>query len=418
MLQSSSSGGASSATNVVASSTYSLPSGWEWVLNVIDDAHLPHLGLPVRWDITKEKHAKVAFNPITGETIDIDTGRRSKNPNAVGFITATKNKNPMPGATAPASVRYERFMGPCLQDALVKDATGSTLVPCIAHGDYVKVESLESDHLQAKEGIIKRQIELVAKLNAEPEFAKFILEQQGMDKFFIEYNDEYYGSLLFYELYFNDIDNIWLICDACNSHKSNEDTLDWLSNQWMYGEEFLDYLTRQHLKDDGILTKTNNKEGLAKVAIEWFWDRHANYVSIARKLYQDVVVPIQILNMRVDRVAGQGNLERTERLQASLMTKVMLAKGILDAKVGMPKGPDESPHDSSDDGARLSPVLDDEGRPLPIDAGMYAETREAVLSRIPEQVSEMVREELRQRAVKRAKNNPTSREQQDKPSPF
>ncbi len=378
-----------------------VPAGWEWVEGVIDSAKLPYLGLPVKWDTTQEKHAKIIFHPETGEIIDIPSEKHSKNKNAVGFITATKGRNPMPGAETPASVRYTRFLEPCLQDVLITSATGGSLVPCIAHGDYVKVESLESDHVQPKETILKRQQKLVAKLNEDSQFAEFLLTRPGMNKFFVNYKGKYYGTLLFYELYFNDIDNIWLICDACNSGKSNSDVFDWFKSQWLYGEEFLDYLTKQQINDKGILIKTQNQEGLALVAIEWFWDRHANYKSVAKKLYSEIVVPLQILNMRVDHVVGMGNQIRTERLQESLLAQVLFAQSAVKAKIGMPRGSQESPHSSSDESYRLGPLIDQDGKPITVDVQMYKEAIEIASGRIPDLLEDVVKEELESASKRR-----------------
>lgn len=382
--------------------SYSLPVGWEWVRDVVDAAHLPHLALPVQWDTTQEKHAKIAFDPTSKTTVNISTGKKTMDDsNSVGFIMATKGRNPMPGTQTPASVRYTRYMDPCLQEALVKGATGSISVPCIAHGDYVKVESLAADHLEAKEKIITRQKTLVNKLNEDSDFAEFLLQQPGMNKFFVKFDNSYYGTLLFYELYFNDIDNIWLICDACNLQKSNQETLDWLGNQWLYGQEFLDYLAKLQIQEQGILTKSQDKKGLAKVAIEWFWKRHANYVSSAKRLYQNVVVPIQILNIKVDHVAGSGNQARTERLQTSLMTQILLAEGMLQAKIGMPKGQHESPHSSSNDEHRLSPFTDEQGRIMPVDATTYQEVSQEYARELPGELETSFKRKLRERIAQR-----------------
>ncbi len=66
----------------------------------------------------------------------------------------------------------------------------------------------QADHMHAKENIINRQKDLVKKLNDDQKFAKFIMKQDGMENFFVNVKGQYYGTLFFYELYFNDIDNI------------------------------------------------------------------------------------------------------------------------------------------------------------------------------------------------------------------
>ncbi len=312
-----------------------VPESWKWVLSIVDEARLPHLGLPVRWATTEEKHKKIAFNPRTKETVNMETGEKVGRV-SVGFIESTRGRHPMPGTEEPASVRYERYAGPGgLIEAEVKDPSGHSLVPCIAHGDYVRVESLESDHLDAKKEIMRRQRTLVDKLNAEPDFARFVMSQEGMDKFFVKVEPEnkYYGTLFFYELYFNDIENLWLICDACNLQKSEKEVTTWLSEQWLYGREFLDYLAKEGFHQEAISRKTRDRKGLAQVAIEWFWKRHANYISVARNLQRDIVQPIQLLNTQVDHVIGSGDLQRAKRGIATLNAKLSLLKATMDVEI-------------------------------------------------------------------------------------
>ena len=115
-----------------------IPEKWRWVRDLIDEAHLPNLGLPVKWDKTSKNDIMQAFDPTTGRIIDIRSGEVSKPKSSpVGFIMSTKDKNPIPGTQAPAAVRFSRYMQPCINDHLVKDTRGNTLAPCIAHGDYV-----------------------------------------------------------------------------------------------------------------------------------------------------------------------------------------------------------------------------------------------------------------------------------------
>ncbi len=346
---------ASSSSSAAAESEYQLPEDWKWVLEIFDTAHLPKLGLPVRWDTTQKEHQKIVFDPETKETITIKTEKTTKPKKPpVGFIMSTTGYNPMPGTETPAAVRYERFQEPKLNEQMLQSASGDKLIPCLVHGDYVKVESLQADHMQAKENIMKRQKALVDKLNSDPEFAKFIMEQDGMEKFFIKVKDKYYGTLFFYELYFNDIDNIWLICQACNLQKSNQETLDWLKDQWLYGEEFLEYLARHEGKDDRILKKTEDMKGLAQVAIDWFWDRHANYISITKKLLKDVATPVQVLNIKLDRVIGTLSKKRAARLQASMDFRLALLTLFANVKgFDMPRTDSESPHPSSDEDSYL-----------------------------------------------------------------
>jgi hypothetical protein len=250
-----------------------IPEDWIWIKEIFDEAHLPQLGLPARWTQTQAKHMLEAFDPDTKKTINVNTEKAVKHKTSpVGFITSTSGKNPMPGSIKPAAVRYTRFMMPELNEHIVEDANGEKLAPCIVHGDYVQVEALQADHLQAKEIIMKRQKELVERLNKDEEFAAYVFNLPGIEKFFVKIDNTIFGTLFYYELYFNDIDNIWLICEACNLHKSNKSSIPWLKGQWLYGEEFFDYLGN-NVNNERILTKTQDGKGLAEVAIQWFWDR-------------------------------------------------------------------------------------------------------------------------------------------------
>ncbi len=376
-----------------------VPPGWEWAEDILTQYDLPKLGLPVQWERTSERHQNIAYDAKTGQAIDLRTGKKTTR--SIDFITATKGKNIIHGTQEPASVRVERYNEPCFHQHFIEDASGNTLAPCIAHGDYVKVESLEADHVQAKENIFKRQVGLVEKLNENSDFADFLMKQPGMEKFFVEHQGKYYGTLFYYEVYFNDIDNIWLICDACNSKKSNDDTLGWFKEQWLYGEAFLDYLTRQQVTqaDTGILRKTADQRGLAEVAISWFWERHANYASIAKRLQENVVVPLQILNKKVDRIIGEGDAMRTERLQASLEMRMSLVETMSKAKLDMQKRTGEQSHSSSDDETKLSPVHSRAtGEQLEITPNTYRAAGQATIAMASMVIGDIFKEELRERA--------------------
>jgi len=111
-----------------------------------------------------------------------------------------------------------------------------------------------------------------------------------------------------------------------------------LQEQWLYGKEFIEYLSRETIADGPILKKVGEKQGLAQVIIKWFWKRHTSYISIVKELKQKVMTPMQVLNIKVDRIIGEGSLKRAERLQASLDLKLGLLTEIAGAPgLGMPK---------------------------------------------------------------------------------
>lgn len=402
MSTSTSSSGTDSVSGVdlasVASPGEQLPPGWEWVDGILEDAHFPaEWTRPVEWRTTEGKHAQILIDSETGREINRTTGELKKTTPKIGFIMSTKLQESddkgrrMPGTDTPASGRLDRYYHPSLQEAIIEDNANEKLVPCFAHGDFVQVKSLQLDHLQAKENIRERQNELVKKLNNEPDFAKLILAKPGMNKFFKRAKNGIAGTLLFYEIYLNDIDNLWLICSACNLQKSDQDTLEWLSNQWMYGRKFLDYIATLGIEQGkGILDKTSDKRGLAEVAISWFWEQHATYVSTAKDLYANVVTPIQILNRRVDYVAGSGNLEESRRLQVGLSLQLEIMKMVVNARVGPPRHSSEAKYPDGD--PFLSPMYHSDGEEVKFEVEDCEAANKSVMAKLPGVLQFMSRE--------------------------
>lgn len=306
---------------------------FQWIVDTLGEAHLPTLMMPKQWSYTEKKHQATAFDPTQGIAKNLETGKVTKR-NKVGFIKTTKKDASMPGTEQPDAVRYERFFDPEFQKSLVQDEEGKWLAPCLVHGDYVYVEALQSDHAAAKDGIIERQKKLIELLNNDEQLANIVLKQPGMNKFFVktrlgnDKTDKIYGTYFFYEIYFNDIDNIWLICQACNLHKSDENFITWLKDKWLYGQEFFEYVVKESRKDKNILQQLKDKRGLAQVAIDWFWDRHGTYVSICKNFYEDVKIPITILNRQLDVCIGEGRYKEAEVREAYLNFRINLMQQI------------------------------------------------------------------------------------------
>ena len=145
-----------------------------------------------------------------------------------------------------------------------------------------------------------------------------------------------------------------------------------MQEQWLYGKEFIEYLSRETIADGPILKKVGEKQGLAQVIIKWFWKRHTSYISIVKELKQKVMTPMQVLNIKVDRVIGEGSLKRAERLQASLDLKLGLLTEIAGAPgLGMPKQADESFHHSSDSDEQIEDIFDDSGKKIIVTTALY-----------------------------------------------
>jgi hypothetical protein len=321
----------------IASPSTKVSKTWQSVHNAFGKANWPYKGLPVNWKKKKGKFKKTVYDPSRKITLNIDTqAEKIYQKSPVQFIKATTDKVKMPGTKKPDSVRYQRYSELKKQGYTLTDHEGYTLVPCLAHGDFVRVESLQADHIEAKQQILKRQRSLVSRMNSDKRFAKLIKSLSGMDKFFIKAiigNDKkakWYGTLYYYTLYFNDIDNLWLICQACNLKKSNEKVFTWFQRQWPYGKDFLNYLQKlsaqrsQNNKlskfDMGIIQRVGKDQaGLASAAMKWFWKHHASYISNAKTFFEEVVNPIKILDRAIDELcmsSDAADVEVAEELQA------------------------------------------------------------------------------------------------------
>jgi hypothetical protein len=293
-----------------------------------------------------------------------------------------------------------------IQENAVVDDQGNILVPCIADGDYVSVQSIEADHLQAKEEIMRRQIDLVDMLNDDPSFAEFVMNLDGMNKFFVkaqmpgDLEEKYYGTLFFYELYFNDIENIWLICHACNHIKSNDDVYQWLESKWLYGKEFLSYIAREvdreqrRLMPEGqsILRKTETGKGLAQVAIKWFWERHGTYIANTREFLRDIQIPIKILNKRVDYAVGVaartlalGDIQKAEFFQESLKIRIELASKVVE----MPGLDVSTSEEDTVTGKRPLVIKSSEGELIPY----TLEEAKSAAARVKNKIADIIEEE-------------------------
>jgi hypothetical protein len=223
-----------------------------------DEAQLPLDGLPKRWSTsTQDKHMKTPLDPKSVEDIS--------------FIDQTQGGH---------SVTISRLNEMKESGLLSVNARNEVIAPCFVSGEYVIVKSLEADHAQSKEDIFKRQLALIAKMNEDKDFADRLMKVPNASNLFIDTsppNGHYKGSQFFYELYYNDINNIWLICHHCNNTKNAKEFISWIEKQWMYGKAFIDFLNDEKVHDSAILLKVgDDKKGLAETAIKWFATNQKN----------------------------------------------------------------------------------------------------------------------------------------------
>jgi hypothetical protein len=285
-----------------------------------EEAQLPMEGLPKRWSATQIKHRETPLDPKTVEEI--------------AFIDDTYGS----GHAATISRLKE------MKDSglLSENAIGDILAPCFTSGDYVPVKSLEADHAQPKEDIFKRQLAVIARLNEDKSFAQRLLQQPYAGSFFIEdppKSGNYKGSKFFYEIYYNDINNIWLLCHYCNNSKNNEEFYSWLEKQWLYGKSFLDYIRNEGTHNNTVLQKVgDDKKGLGEIAIKWFATSQSNYLKNLKALQEKIINPIQHQNQQGARAIAQGKRNKGNKYLSNANTQIQMVSGVTESlKTLMPE---------------------------------------------------------------------------------
>lgn len=237
-------------------------------------------------------------------------------------------------------------------------------------------------------------------LNKDKKFAESMMKLRGMDKFFVEVEGKFYGTLFFYELYFNDIENIWLICSACNLGKSNHDPIKWLKEQWLFGPEFIDYLGK--VNDEGILKKVQSKKGLALVAINWFWDRHANYITTLKKI-EGMVRHLKILNKKVDVIIGAGKVKRAQRYLAHLDFRTEVVMNFLKAKGFKPPRTDSESVEIDSQSSDHVALEGSDSDSLKPSVEQFRRAADATAKIAPSLIRGVLKEELRKESMKNKK---------------
>lgn len=299
-----------------------------------NEAQLPKEGLPKKWASTQLKQMSTPLDPKSVEEIL--------------FINETH------GGHAVTSSRLKEMED---SNLLSKDANGEMLAPCFISGDYVPVKSLEADHAHAKEDIFKRQLAVINRMNEDKDFAERILKQPQAKNFFLEdpaSSGKYKGSKFFFAMYYNDIQNIWLICHSCNNSKNAKDFHDWIKNQWLYGKSFLDYLESEGVHNNTILQKIgdrNSKHGLAETAIKWFVTNQKKYLDNLKALQESIINPIQSHNQAGARAIAEGKQKKASKYFAKARAQLKLASNVTESLDDFmhETGSSASTHSSSED---------------------------------------------------------------------
>jgi hypothetical protein len=333
------------------------------------------------WAYDPNTRTATKMDPVTHLEVKVNgesLTKTYKSSDAITFILADRE---MPGAFKPAAAREHRFSedNDKQNGNILYDFQGNAHTICPAHGGLVSVQSLQTDHAHSSSDILKKQVALVKALNENLEFSKsfintfelhdlFVLVESKIpeqktskknDKNILNKNKvkkfEYQGTLYFYERYYNDIDNLWNICQPCNLHKSDKDALNWFKQNKNFGIAFTKEMARKGIDQKGLVITVGGK-GLAEFALEWYRENHKQYIITTKLLYQDVIFQIQNNLHKAAIATGAGNTMKAEghnalaSLSASLAAAITAKKfKITPPEVTPPSSPEVSVSSSEDE---------------------------------------------------------------------
>jgi hypothetical protein len=301
------------------------------------------------WAYDPITHIATKVDPITH--LEVKENGKSiiktyKPSDAITFILADRE---MPGAFKPAAAREHRFSedNDKKRGNILYDLQDNAHTICPAHGGLVSVKSLQTDHAHSSSDILKRQLDLIKALNENLDFSKSFIDTFELHDLFVliekkapkEKKDkkvyknqdkklfEFQGTLYFYERYYNDINNLWNICQPCNLHKSDKEALKWFKENKNFGVAFTEEMTRKGIDQRGLITTVGGK-GLAEFALEWYRENHTQYIITTKLLYQDVIFQIQNNLHKAAVATGEGNKVRAEGYNALASLSAALVAGV------------------------------------------------------------------------------------------
>lgn len=182
---------------------------------------------------------------------------------------------------------------------------------CIAHHDYVLTSGTDVDHAVSFAEMKKRQTDFIRLLNTDAELADHFLQQPNMVDFFRRDSDGVIkGTQYFYRLCYNDQENLWLLCHACNISKLDSDSLKWFAGQPSFGRSFLAAITAGgevhpglivdliyqpnaqedieiKLNDRQIKLHTGHSVGLGEFIRRWFLGKHHEAYELHKQYFTE-----------------------------------------------------------------------------------------------------------------------------------
>lgn len=129
---------------------------------------------------------------------------------------------------------------------------------CVGDGSVERLKMMDIDHTVPFAYLRKKQIALLNYLNdpLKVDFKISFLSVDNINDYFKEEAGIVKGTRRFFRLCYNDIDNLLLICHACNIDKGANDSLEWFRKQEPFlGERFVKAVNEAGGLHDGIIVK-------------------------------------------------------------------------------------------------------------------------------------------------------------------
>lgn len=201
-----------------------------------------------------------------------------------------------------------------------------------ADGDFYDTGNLHADHLQPADSILFRQLEMIMAMNIDQLFKQKMMAHPESGNFFKEANGTVFGTQYFFLVYFNCIDNLWLISASANtgiSGKNNQDPIEWLASHDYFGKDFFNAhaapLNKDKILYEIIPTNLGKPLILAEASKIWFKKQYAKSMSASNYIGNQITGPLQ---EKAKDLFERGANRDDDRI--AFMVRVKLAEMILD----------------------------------------------------------------------------------------
>lgn len=257
-----------------------------------------------KWKKKREKDAKVAYNPLgkkhkTLNTAAADFEEKSYSNPPIGFIISENKMDPGQGSSNPPAARVQIFEQDKSKGLIAESHEGEIRVICIPEGKLVEPEFLQADHLEAKIKFIEELGRLVETVNDNKKVADQIIKKSTYKDLLIKTTfkegkeEKYYGTKLLYELAFNNIDNLWLICSKCNNKKSAKNPVEWLGDQPMLGGELLAFLQSEKITDNKNNIIQGKENEILTTVKNWYIQKSSEYIKNLKLIFEEITAPFE-----------------------------------------------------------------------------------------------------------------------------